>query len=682
AAATVFPLTGGVATFWVGTAPGTDRDISNAGINVYALRTNSAEDIDQSIAAGGREGINFTRLSTAIRYAVVYGDGQGRPDSLIIVYQEGGAPLTGPGAKPSSVTLTWGGVELSATGNVIEVVDDVTLRVNSLTAAAGAAKPTGYTSIAGLGRGLVKVYGGSGGAEAVEDGFEVYDGVGPVLANGAAGDGAGDSPRIYENLDGANVDTLIVTFSEELRDINNLKTLLYSEGPAEPAAGSAGTQLEVVGVSGAGPTYTLIVRPVGGGPQPVENGWLRLNAEGAVVVTDVAATQSGGVLSDNKPNHANRWVQLKPYELAPGIRAAYYTGNNAEGKPDTAFVVFNKQINKSEWFEGGAVNFGAPIALTAQNIDDILTVAGDTLKINLRAAAPALASSTAPIKTSGDIPFTLSYKPGKEWAPTSGETAKDRAGPVLAKPAVLKTGSPKSDGSFNQDTLVVYYSEPINPASAAGADNKPLRLRAKGGAGDRYGEDTPVLRLNGTVDYDRTSGFYMAKYVVDPDFPISNYPEPGDSVQIYSFAGVGDNLDSSNVQKDPSNKWQPLTVDRAANWTVKIGSNPFMSDASGAKYMNMEFSPNAKGVTDVTVKATIRIFDNVGTRVVDTTVDNSATGEKKVVWKWRGENMKGRLVGTGTYLMRVTCESKAQGDPKSDIYKVPPQMLGVVRGKK
>jgi flagellar hook assembly protein FlgD len=645
----------------VGTAPGTDRDISNAGINVYALRTDNAEDIDGSVAAGGREGISFGRFSTAIRYAVVYGDGQGRPDSLRIVYQEGGAPLTGPGAKPSRVTLTWGGVELTAESAAINVMSDVVLCARFT----GDTRPTGKTSIAGFGRGLVKVYGGSGGAEAVEDGFEVCDGVGPVLANGAAEDGAdGSAPLLYENVDNSDVDTIVITFSEDIRDVSNLTKLLYTAptaNPGEPSGAVGGVQLTVLGVTPiGGRAYKLAVRHTDDGPIP--GGWLRLNP-GADAVADNAATQSAGIVEDNRPHPANRWVQLKMYEMAPDVMSAWYTADNAAGKPDYAYVVFNKQININEWFEGGAVNFGAPIALTAQNIDDILSVgwAGDTLRINLRAAAPALASSTAPIRTSGDIRFTLSHKPGKEWAPTSG-AAKDRAGPVLAKPAVLKTGSPRGDGSFNQDTLVVYYSEPVNPASAAGGiDNRPLRLRAKGGAGDRYGEYPPVLRLNGAVYYDMTSGFYVARYVVEPGFPVDNYPESGDSVQIYSFAMIGDDREPSNVQGDPHNKWQPLVVVGRGNapvnpgdirLSVAVSNNPLRR--GGADRTEVVMSFNTVGMD---ISASIRVYDNRG----NTVLAASMYEMDAISWRWDGCDRKGRLVDVGTYRFKAVCNITVNG---------------------
>ncbi|MDR2694275.1 MAG: hypothetical protein LBB74_08715 [Chitinispirillales bacterium] len=676
AAATVFPLTGGVATFWVGTAPGTDRDISNAGINVYALRANNADDIDASIASGGRENINFNVLLTAIEYAVVYGDGQGRPDSLRIRYLEGGVPLTGAGAKPNRVTLTWSGVVLTAEGAAVSVVNDVVLGAKFT----GDTRPTGKTSIGGVGAGLVKVYGGSGGTDAVEEVPSLYDGVGPVLANGGAEDGAdGSAPLLYENVDNSDVDTIVITFSEDIRDVSKLTKLLYkapTANPGEPSGAVDGVQLTVLGVTPiGGRAYKLAVRHTDDGPIP--GGWLRLNP-GADAVADNAATQSAGVVEDNRPHDKNRWVKLNLQGRPPTVKSAWYTASSATGKPNYAYVEFSKDIDDlSRWFSGGSVKFDA--VKTVSDVSSLFAVVdGATLRIDLSAATDFASPTSTAIRTSGDMQFTLTFGPavGEEWGFVS-DVAADRAKPVLALGAELKTGSPKGAAGegFNLDTLVVYYSESIS-ATALAADN-PVTLRAKGG---KYSSFEPELRL---LEARPDKGFYMARYLVVNEFPQSEYPESGDSVHICHTAQIGDSMVVSNVQDSSNNKWQPLTVKRASNWKIMVGSNPFVSDASGAKSMGFVFDPRPRGVTKMTVKANIKIFDNLGALVMDTTIDNGdGSGDKMISWKWRGENKRGRLVGTGTYLLRATCESKADGDSRPDIYKVPTQMLGVVRGKR
>jgi len=664
AAETIFALNGGVAKFWVSTAPGTSRDVSDAVLTVYALRSKDAEDFDQSIQSGGRGDINFRKLSTSIDYAVVYGDGQGRPESVVVKYKDGGASLTDPGAKPSKVTLNWGGVVLTASS--VDVVDGTTLRA----AFTGGARPTGYTSISGLGSGLVEVTGGVGGAEAVEKSFDVFDGIGPILANGGTNDGAGErGPVIVENLDGRGVDTITIILSEEIRDPAKFKTLLYAAGPGEPAEAAAGIKLNVISATSVdGRTYRLEVTHTADGPAP--GGWIRLdpsNSDG--VVADVANKQSMGTVDDNKPHEANRWAQLKLQELAPEIKTAYYTGDASKGKPDFAYLVFNKKVEPDKWFTGGTVSFNGSSAVAVTDPASLFSASGDVLKVTL-----SLVTKFDKITTSGEIPFTFKYgSGGSEWGTLTG-SAKDSAAPVLATKAVLKTGSLKSDGStFNDDTLRVYYSEQLSAASQGVAN--PVTLKAKDG---RYPDFQPVLERFGAISYDRASGYFEATYVIKEDlWAQGKFPKVGDSVYIYEYAGIGDNMEPSIEQTKFDNIRQPLVVDRAANWTTKVKKNPFVSSGSMSDSVVLELSNNPKGADVVDVKAVIRVFDNVGALVVDTMVRN-APGEGSIKWSWYGHNKKGRLVGTGTYLMRATCESTADND--RDIFKVD-KMLGVVRGK-
>ncbi|GBU20211.1 hypothetical protein R80B4_00087 [Fibrobacteres bacterium R8-0-B4] len=668
---TVFPLIAGVATFWVSTASGANRDIDNAGITVSALSANDPDAVDDFIRPGGRQNIYFRVPVTAIEYAIVYGDGQGRPDSLRIQYLEGGTPLTNAGAKPSKVTLNWSGVVLTAEDAAVSAVNERVLRA----VFTGASRPTGKTSVSG-GSGLVKVYGGRASAE--ESVPVLYDGIGPVLANGVAEDGAdGSAPLIYENADNNPVDTLEITISEDIRDAAKLTKIFYkapTADPGEPAGATDGVQLSVVNVAPkGGRTYKLAVTHTPDGP--ISEGWIRLDP-GAGSITDIAKTQSGDVAADNKPHDKNRWVKLGLQGKPPTVKSAWYTANSTTGKPDYVYVEFNKSIDLGRWFSGGSVTI-AGVNKPVSDVGSFFAIKdGSTLAIDL-SVATSLASPSSPIRTSGDMTFTLNFGQGVgDWGSVTG-VAVDRAKPVLALGAELRTGAPKKGAGegFDQDTLVVYYSEQIS--TSAQSANNPITLIAKG---SKYSKFQPELQLIGSLV--PSGGFYVAKYLVVNDIPQTEYPESGDSVQIYQSAGVGDAMESSNVQDDPNNLRQPLTVKRASNWKVTIGANPFVSDASGSKSMNFVFDPRPRGVTDMTVKATIRIFDNVGSLVIDTTVNNGeGTGEKSVSWKWRGENKKGRLVGTGTYLLKATCEYQATGDRKPDVYKLPTQMIGVVRGK-
>ena len=679
AAAEVFALNNGVAAFWVSTAPGANKDINNARIDVYALSSKNPDAIDASAAPGGRDNINFKMPSFSINYAVVYGDGQGRPDSVLVYYKEGSASLTAFGAKlPGEVTLNWNGVTLTADGAAITAKSELVLRA----VFTGANRPAGKTSISGLGTGLVEVVGGPGGPE---KSFDVYDGIGPVLANGDPKDGAdGGGARIYENLDGGN-DTIIVTISEPLSDPSKLKTLLYTAAaaPGEPAGASAGTKLEVLGaVTANGRDFTLVVRHTADGPIP--GGWIRLDPNS---VSDQASAQSMGEVADNKPHDRNRWVQLRLQEQTPEIKEAWYTANSATGKPNYAFVLFNKEIDDlSGWFTGGSVKIENAPAVTAADaaaLSSLFSVAegGKTLRIDLAAAAPSIAVS-GPIRTAGDMKFSISFAKGV-WKDENGNddpnltvtlsgAAKDRAAPVLAKAAILKTGSMRADrkegeDEFCNDTLTVYYSEQLG----ARLPNNPLELRLSGSLSD----PPPELRLLGAITPE--GNLYRARYEIIGK--LNTKPTSGDSVHIYYKAEVGDNMDSANVQTDPDNKWQPLVVDRTMNWTVKVKKNPVVS-GNGSDPMTVELWANVRGETNMSVKAQIRVFDNTGALVVDTAIATKP-GEPdndQINWTWYGQNKKGRLVGSGAYLFRALCESDVAGQKKQ--FKVE-KMLGVVRGK-
>jgi len=669
--ATVFELENGVATFWVSTAE--NKNI-NASITVRAL-TNASGTIDGSVTSNSRGDIIFNKVSTSIAYAVVYGDGQGRPDSVRVQYRAGSVPLA-EANKPTSVTLEWGGATLSASS--VNVRGDAVLQASFT-----GDRPTGYTSVKGLGTGLVTVTAKDGGGE---NGFDLHDGIGPVLGGGFAGDGAGSSPRIYSNEDGYPVDTLEVFLSEPLRSVDDkvrLSGLLYADGPAEPAAGAAGTRLDVLEVIGTtGRPYKLVVSAAAGGAQPKVGGWIRLDAAGDA--TDEAANHpSGEVAADNPPRPDNRWVQLKLKELPPDINEAWYTGNVVTGRPNFVYVEFKRTLDNTtpgDWFKGGSVRFadskGGAVAITDDaKVDKTFDIVGvNTLRIDLSEVSTL---TTDQIKTSGQLQFTLQYNEEKDW-PDKDFAAADRSAPVMALDAELRKGTIREDADdkFEDDTLVVYYSEPLDPTSAEkGRSASSLTLK---GNGKWTGDFRPTLELL-SIGYDK--GFQKAMYKVltsgdkdAADYVYGQYePETGDSVHINEDASVGDDRDPSNIQDSSHNRWVKLTVISNPTWKVKIKNNPLVDvGTGGGRLLGVEVSPN---VSKAMVKVNIRLFDNVGALVRDTTVENT----NKVEWTWDGTNSKGRWVGTGTYLLKASCVSTVGDDRK--VYKMPPKAVGVVRGK-
>jgi len=675
AAETIFPLTNGVAKFYVG-APNARADITDAGIVVTALNSRDANDRDASIMLGGREGINFRMKTASIVYAVVYGDGQGRPDSLRIFYKTGSLTLRDAGAMPSKVDLNWGGAVLSASGTSLAARGDYVLWVDFKGLPD---RPTGYTSIRGFGRGLVTVYGGGGGATVVEKAFDVYDGVGPVLGNWAAGDGAGRAPFINERTDPGANDVLEITISEEIADVSKLKTILYVAGTvgitAPPMA--SGTSVAVISAKTSdNRTFTLTVGNAAG----LKAGdWIRLDPSGNNVVTDIAATQSGGVLGNNPPHPDNRWVQLRLSEKNPEVLNAWYTGDNATGRPNFAYVVFDKKIDLTQWFTGGRVKFdddGNTISVSAATVDELFEVIdgdGTQLKINLSKAAPKIASS-GPVRTAGVMRFTLGYSASVMWDYRAQEVwAMDKAAPVLANTAVLKPGAVKNDGkSFYQDTLTVYYSEQLSAASQSVGVKNPLTIKQNDGilyepSLTLLGSITPVT--NGTG-----AGYYKAAYLLDQEIRI----ELGDSVHINPdlSAGIGDVLDPSNVQTDLANKYQPLTVMRYnvpdnpndIQFNVTVSNNPLRRGGGDRTEIAMAF--NTGGLE---INASIRVYDNRGNTVLAANMYDYDV----INWSWDGRDKKGRLVDVGTYRFKGVCNVTVGGRKKAYTAE---KSIGVVQG--
>jgi hypothetical protein len=700
AAATVFTVTNGVATFWV-TA---NTDVKDACVDVFVLNTDNADDIDGSVAAGNRCGINFEKPVSNILRAVLYGDGQGRPDSLLIYYADGGSNAVSELPLIEKVTLDWptlgSNTVITALPANIAARGDLVLHVN-LAAVRGDNVPTGYTSIANDGSGMVKVYGGSEGAGKVTEFFEVLDAIGPVLANSK--DAAGN-PRIIENrAPGADPDTLIINLSEQPKmvlgdDLIGTNTLFYTAeaNPGDPADG--GTALNVLSArppvpedilppnASAPNAYIVVVAPVAGGLR--EGNWIRFNPAGPLV--DRAEKTTGDFTHPaNKPHDNNRWVQLKEVAVPPIINAAWYTSNQTStGKVDYAYIEFDKDVDISDWFLGGYIYFtgGAKsdsMAVTEANIASLYVdpSAPKVLRVDL---SVAFKSSQSAIRTSGDMNYRIGFRPGSGWPPpiiTSDKNAKDRAKPVLADTVILKVGSLQEDGTPNPDTLIVVYSEIIDVVS------QPVTLLV-GSNGNV--ECKPVLGSPQVANL--SNGYSRVTYIVEGNLcSDGNFPTKDDFARINVGGGVKDGVDPPNVQDVPDNLKQPIKIERGPlNWVVKVKNNPFGSKFPGRDNLKVSLKPGAKGADLVKIDATIFIYDNLGSLVLIDTLNvavGTGTPDKKdeFEWTWSGHNAKGRMVGTGVYLFKAVCDAKIMDKDNTKVadrqkYSLT-RPLGVVRGK-
>jgi len=636
APATMFQMTGGVATFWVSSNDGysgcvavskwldADRSIPDNGIQVFS-----------------RCDIVFEKPSSDIRNAVVFGNGLGQPDSLIIRYD-------GVLTMPDSVTLRWPTASspgFTVGANRITEVGDLTLGVSLR----GLAFPVGYTGISGTGTGLASVW--LNGDE--DNFFHVLDGIGPVISAGSDGRSDKSGPQLIENLSPATVaDVLILDISEEIREItmSSLEgaSIYYS---ADTTVNSVGVLLNVEtamrNLDGGG--YRLVLAL--GSTRPLPGGYIRLvSTSGLTDQGGVAATQTEPAHPDNPPRADNRWVLVTERGVPPAITSAWYTSDPRTGLLDYLYVEFNKVIELSSWVYA---KFDSPVVDSVSTAGSLALVDGSprVIRLDLKNAFP---KSQNTIFTGGGMNVTVGFARNMDWPPLP-KPVEDKASPVLARTAILGIGG--SEGE--PDTLHIIYSEPLSEDARKLAN--PVRVALRTGL-----VHIPDLNSSGLAPSDvQGTSFQMVSYLVmsglgDPK--IGTFPTTGDSVSIYPGARLADG--GGNEQIDENNRKVPLEIRRGPiKWDVVIKNNPFKG-GSGSNAA-IELSPNVKGAT-VKLTYSVRLYDNLGNLVI---YDKDLVGTNIAEWQWSGQNNKGRVAGTGTYLFKAVCDAKVLGADNQTVEK-------------
>ncbi|MBN1131302.1 MAG: hypothetical protein JXA71_20105, partial [Chitinispirillaceae bacterium] len=138
-------------------------------------------------------------------------------------------------------------------------------------------------------------------------------------------------------------------------------------------------------------------------------------------------------------------------------------------------------------------------------------------------------------------------------------------------------------------------------------------------------------------------------YLVDGVGGGSSVLPVNDSVWLNtSPASVADNF--GNIQDNPANKRVPLfLVLPPFEPEIRYGPNPFSPrNAGGAeKRFRLTIRPKTSLALEVTIKASLVIYDKVGNKI-KTLSEMKAPNELEKVWD--GSNENGRIVGDGTYL--------------------------------
>ncbi|MBN1306913.1 MAG: fibro-slime domain-containing protein [Chitinispirillaceae bacterium] len=419
--------------------------------------------------------------------------------------------------------------------------------------------------------------------------------------------------------DGSDYDVLFITLSEPIvtGTIIGRQLLLIPQGTADTTALTVIQILAPINDS----TFTVQVAPSERDLRVHVGDRLRLIPE-----------SDGGTLSDRKknmPHDLNRSVVIGFRPGAASIAGAWYLDVNADGIIDQLMVKFMRKVEQSEIdtvsVRRNLSSFRIPFSRCTRVSDSIYMIpVGDSIaRLNA-------------ISTGGPMHVTVGYPafPGIY----RNSTAADSAAPVIVS-AMLLPGSLTAADVRDNDILIVTFSEGV-----ARLGRSPFLLSAKKD-GQRYSFSLEYLDEEGSASY-------SYRFKVLSITPSLLFASAGDTIWIDPAAGVSDS--GGVAQLNPLNRRVLLQVDwPQAQWNIRISSNPFTRNTpiTGQTFGTgvgtaIVLIPTAP-VDETRVRATITIYDPVGTVVKQADFTPFNNGFRMV---WRGENRKGRYVGSGTYL--------------------------------
>lgn len=438
------------------------------------------------------------------------------------------------------------------------------------------------------------------------------DGVGPALI----------TADVLEN-DGTQADVLIITFSEPINEssISGKQFLLIKAGTTDTVA------LTVTRVTSKTNDSMYTVQMALSDPKVAAGDSLRL-----------VPGSKGGTVSDvakNKPHDLNRSVSVGFKAGAAALAAAWYLDANADGVVDRVAIRFKRKVQLTEI---DSLNIQWKLRYYSARPLSAVTV-NDSTYIFFLPAIPGLS-------TQGAMDVSVAYKTIQNVLRSC--PAADSAAPVLVDTVFFHPGKPLTATASEQDTIVVTFSEPINPVITG---NTPFKLYS-------IWTSTPYTFPVNAASLTNTGGSSCKIVVSGAVFPAAvRFPRTGDSIWIDPAAEIRDA--GLTVQNNAANRRVFLRVLLKPSLKISLSSNPFNPDTSritsipGVNEHGVAITIRPLGamgdISNIT-EATVVIYDMLGNTVVGTTPFKKNIAENIYYFTWNGLNKNNRKVGTGTYL--------------------------------
>lgn len=444
-------------------------------------------------------------------------------------------------------------------------------------------------------------------AATVKNPFSITDSVGPVLT----------FAKVVEKLQPGN-DTLYICFSEDVRPelIKGITLSVIKNG---------GTSLDLTVLDAItfGDTTMIVVKDEGAN-SPQYGDSLKIISAGTIAD-----------LYGNKAHPENRPVPIIIKMIPASIKEAYYIDEYPDGIVDHVVVRFDKYVIKDgvaitcKWPDGNNVTS----LLTANDftyspVDNnviILNVQGKFVVNEVRTSGPMMIS----------VLFT-DFGNVERVAQVA-----DSAAPVLVKAVYCPGNYKKETDSFGQDKLIVTFSEETNYTFTSPVPF-PFNF-SRQGIGYTINFQTTPVPVNKGFEFTVAEGNSIQGVA---------YPEKQDSVNInVNPAAFFDNF---NYQIRPNNRKVALEVQASETFMeIKVGPNPCIAGQG----VNIYITPRAKMVENVNLSASVVIYDRMGNKIWQQDA-NSLTQpvdyRRTIKMNWNGYNKSGRLVGNGTYMVKVS----------------------------
>ncbi|MCK9182122.1 MAG: hypothetical protein M0P13_04475, partial [Fibrobacteraceae bacterium] len=390
----------------------------------------------------------------------------------------------------------------------------------------------------------------------------------------------------------------------------------------------------------------------------------------------------------------DRQVPVTVKDRYPGVKYVEYYDNDGDGVLDSIVAVFSATITEEElsnfyfsfpWYSSR----GLLIELQAQPADLILN-AGDT-SVSWRVQSNVtLASNLTSINS--EVPAATLYTYysvfGNTFVNSESIVLVDKMAPVISGASLHY-----ADGS-SKDTLIVSFSEAVDYSTLSGRDffvyihgKDTLDLNPSHLVWAADGKSVSLIistSENGIVPGDSLMVVDGAKSSISDIYGNVSIENASpvvisgllghlvESVNMGSFDPsdyVTSTLNSVSISYVPSStRTSDLRDEGTLGHLISLGERFVPQLIDGAKVdADGNYDPSVLdsiNPADILVNFSVSYFDNLGQYVTDTTFNipcnsaafgenkNCLTTDKKVFVNWNYKDHKGRLVGTGVYIVQ------------------------------